>query len=453
MQKYKEFFKNKKITVMGLGLLGRGVGDAAFLAECGAELIVTDLKPRAMLRPSLQKLRKYKSIKYALGKHRLEDFRNADLVLKAAGVPLDSIYIKEARKHNIPVEMSANIFAKLSGLAMIAVTGTRGKSTVTHLIAHILKSAGKKIVLGGNIRGVSNLQLLKQIKNKDIAIFELDSWQLQSFGDNKMSPHISVFTNFMPDHMNYYGSSLTTGQAMKRYFQDKANIFKYQKKTDILIINKQVLPFIKKWGGKIKSKIISSSELSKGWKFNLPGSHNAHNAQLAVEATRACSIPDIKIKKALATFRPLSGRLELIKETRGVQIYNDNSSTTPDATIVALKAVGDVNKRQVVLIIGGDNKSLDMSGLLKEIPKFCSKVVLFKEKGTDSIRDKIFAFKKKGIDVYEEDGLPNTIKRAFIVAKKGEIILYSPAFSSFGKYFKNEYDRGDQFIKLVKELE
>src|SRR3989344_8641055 len=126
MHDVSHYFKDKKITLMGLGLLGRGVGDAAFLAECGAEVLVTDLKPSTALRPSLEKLRKFKkpakgraSIKYVLGKHRLEDFRNCDLVLKAAGVPLDSIYIREARKNKIPVEMSGNIFVKFSDLPMI----------------------------------------------------------------------------------------------------------------------------------------------------------------------------------------------------------------------------------------------------------------------------------------------------------------------------------------------
>lgn len=447
MNDYKEFFKRKKIILMGLGLLGRGVGDAIFLAECGAELTITDLKTKEQLKESLKKLSEYKNIKYVLGEHRLEDFRNCDFVLKAAGVPFDSIYIQEARRNNIPIEMSASLFAKISGIPMIAVTGTRGKSTVTHLIAHILKSAGKKIVLGGNVRGVSNLQLLKKVSNSEIAVFELDSWQLQGFGDNKISPYISVFTTFFPDHMGYYKGS------MKKYFSDKAYIFKYHKNGNILIVGKQTLPFIKKWGGKTKSNIIVSEEgLPKGWKFSLPGLHNEYNASLSMEVAKSFSIPNAKIKKALATFASLSGRLELVKEIKGVKIYNDNSSTTPDATIVALRAVGDIRERKVVLIIGGDNKFLDMSKLLKEIPKYCSKVVLFKERGTDLIRDKIFEFNKKGIDVYEEKGLKDTVERAFFVAKASETILFSPAFSSFGKYFSNEYDRGDKFMKIVKSL-
>src|SRR3989344_3517177 len=203
MKDFRQFFKDKKVTVMGLGLLGRGVGDALFLAECGAKLTITDLKTQGQLKESLKKLKKFRTIKYVLGKHRLEDFRNADMILKAAGVPLDSIYIKKARKNKIPIEMSATLFARLSGIPMLGVTGTRGKSTVTHLIVHILKSAGGKVVLGGNVRGVSNLQLLKSVKGADMSVFELDSWQLQGFGEAGISPHIAVFTNFLPDHMNY----------------------------------------------------------------------------------------------------------------------------------------------------------------------------------------------------------------------------------------------------------
>src|SRR3989344_3754467 len=227
MQDFKSYFKGKKVTVMGLGLLGRGVGDAAFLAECGAEVLVTDLKQKDVLKPSLQKLKKYSKpargragIKYVLGEHRLEDFKNCDMVLKAAGVPIDSPYIKEAKKNKIPVEMSGSLFARLSGLPIIGVTGTRGKSTVTELIFHILKSSGKKAILGGNIRGVSNLQLLKKFtpprsggaRNAEVAVMELDSWQLQGFGESKISPHIAVFSTFYPDHMGYYAGS------MNKYF-------------------------------------------------------------------------------------------------------------------------------------------------------------------------------------------------------------------------------------------
>ncbi|MEI7709099.1 MAG: UDP-N-acetylmuramoyl-L-alanine--D-glutamate ligase [bacterium] len=447
MSNFKQIFKDKKITVIGLGLLGRASGDTAFFAEYGADLIVTDLKTSEQLKDSLKKLEKYKNIKYVLGEHRLEDFRGRDFILKTAGVPIDSLYIQEAEKNNIPVEMSAELLVRHSGLPTVAVTGTRGKSTVTHLISHILKSANKKIILGGNVRGVSNLQLLKEVQGKDFLVLELDSWQLQGFGAKKISPNVSVFTTFFPDHMNYYKGS------MEKYFADKANIFKFQHKKDLLVVGSQAMPFVSEWGGEIKSEVVTpEGVLPEGWKFNLPGAHNEYNAMLAVEVARHLGIPDEKIKKALNDFESLSGRLQFLREVNGIKIYNDNSSTTPDATIAALKAVGDITERKVILVFGGDNKFLYMSALISEIPKFCSKVILFKERGTDLIRDKVFELNKKGVEVYEEEGLENTIKRAFQVAKSGETILYSPAFSSFGKYFTNEYDRGDQFVKIVESL-
>ena len=445
MVDYKKFFKSKKITVMGLGLLGRGVGDTLFLAECGADLIVTDLKTKEQLASSLKILSKYKNITYRLGEHNLEDFRDRDMILKAAGVPLDSIYIAEARNNKIPVEMSASLFDKLAGIKIIGVTGTRGKSTVTHLIAQILKQDNKKILLGGNVRGVSTLQLLKKVKKDSIALFELDSWQLQGFGDAKISPNISIFTTFLDDHLNYYKGN------RELYFNDKANIFKYQKKGDIFVAGEGV---VKQLSVQVKKNVLvaRAKDFPKNWKLKIPGEHNRLNTMCAVLAARGIGIDERVIRKAVENFEGIEGRLQFVKDIKGIKIYNDNNSTTPDATIVALRAVGDIRKRKVVLIVGGDDKKLDTEKLVQEMPKWCSKIVMFRERGTETIKEQVFKFKKKGIEVYEEEGLENTVKRAFSVSKKGETILYSPGFSSFGKYFNNEYERSDQFMKLVKKL-
>lgn len=451
MQNYKEQFNGKKITVMGLGLLGRGVGDTAFLAECGADLIVTDLKSKEQLTTSVEYLKKLcvrqdlTQIKFVLGEHRLEDFRNRDMILKAAGVPLDSIYIKEAKKNGIPIEMSASLFAKVAGIKVVGITGTRGKSTVTHLLAQILELAGKKILLGGNVRGVSTLQLLKKVTHDTIAVFELDSWQLQGFGEDKMSPNISIFTTFLDDHLNYYGGD------KELYFSDKANIFKYQKAGDVFVAGEGLA---KKLPAKVRSRalIARAKDFPKSWKLKIPGEHNRLNAQCAILAARGMGVPEKVIRKAVENYEGIEGRLQFVREVKGVKIYNDNNSTTPDATIAALRAVGDKKKRKVILIVGGDDKKLDTKKLLAEMPKWCSKIVMFKEKGTETIKDAVFKFKKKGIEVYEEEGLENTLKRTYSLAKRGETILYSPGFSSFGKYFKNEYDRNDQFVKIIKKL-
>lgn len=442
--RYKEFFAGKKITLMGLGLLGRGVGDAEFLAQCGAHVLATDLKPPAELLSSVDYLKKYPNIAFRLGEHRTEDFTSCDMVIKAAGVPLDSPYVQAAREKGIPVHMSGALFAKFAsemGVTLVGVTGTRGKSTITHMMYHTLLHAKRRAVIGGNVRGHSTLAKITEVQSGDIAVLELDSWQLQGFGDLKISPNIAIFSNLMPDHMNYYPD-------MQTYFLDKANIFRYQKKDDCLFVSPSVAQLVV--DVRPPSQPRTPLPLPSHWRLAVPGEHNRDNASFAAAALHAVGLSETDIQTGLETFAGIDGRLQFIGEHNGVKIYNDNNATTPAATAVALRALGDV-KRNIVLILGGDEKWLDMSELLAELPKWCSKVVLFKERGTNRIRDDVFKMAERGIEIFEEDGLPATVARAFTVAKSGEIILYSPAFSSFGKYFKNEFDRSDQFVKLIRE--
>ncbi|OGI73711.1 UDP-N-acetylmuramoylalanine--D-glutamate ligase [Candidatus Nomurabacteria bacterium RIFCSPHIGHO2_02_FULL_41_18] len=438
MEEYKKFFKNKKVTVMGLGLLGRGVGDAIFLAECGAKLTITDLKTKEQLKESLQKLKKFQnsangaSIKYVLGKHRLEDFRNCDMILKAAGVPLDSPYIKEAKKNKIPVEMSATIFAKFSGISMIGITGTRGKSTVTHLIARILEKTGRKVILGGNVRGVSNLQLLKKTQGADIAVFELDSWQLQGFNEAKISPEISIFTNFMPDHMNYYNNDL------KKYFTDKSYIYKFQKNKNILIVGSQMKNLVKN----TKSQVLNadSKNIPKSWKIGLLGKHNLENIACVFEAAKVLKIPENIIKKTVENFKAVEGRLELVKNIKGIKIYNDTNSTTPDAVLAALRSF----PQKVILIMGGMDKNLSVDSLIRILPKKTKMIFLTPGSGSDKIKTGKAKIKKVS-------GLKEAMTEAVRKSTTGDIILFSPGFTSFNM-FNNEYDRGDKFMKIIKNL-
>lgn len=444
MKNYKDYFKNKKITVMGLGLLGRGISYTKFLAECGAQLTVTDLKSREMLAPAIKLLSRYNNIKFVLGEHRLSDFEGKDMIIKAAGVPLDSIYIKEAKKNNIPVEMDASLFAKLADkVKLIGVTGTRGKTMTTMLVYEILKANEKflknKVYLGGNVRGGATLPLLEQVRNGDIVVLELDSWQMQGWGDARISPQISVFTTFMPDHMNYYKDD------MGKYFEDKANIFKYQKKGDSLVI----LPNMKKLIPKdIKSKlIVANSKDVAGFKFIVPGSHQLDNLACAVEVAKLFKIPEANIKKAVKDFKGVEGRLQFVKETNCLKIYNDNNATTPEATIAGIKALGENTKRKrIILLAGGADKGLDTSGLAKEISKYCKKVILLPGTGTDKLISKKFK-----VEDYIAKDLKDAVVHATKDAKKGDILLFSPAFASFGM-FTNEYDRNDQFMKIIKKL-
>lgn len=441
--KYQEFFKGKKVTLLGLGILGRGVGDAKFLAKYTKELVVTDLKTELELKTSLKKLSKFKNIKFVLGRHDLSDFRNTDMVIKGAGVPSNSPFIKEALKNNVPVHMSTALFAKFFieqlGGRIIGITGTRGKSTVTHLIYHILKKSGVNVEIGGNVQGVSTLSMIENIKPKSTIVLELDSWQLQGFGYEKISPQISVFTTIFPDHMNYYKNS------MQKYVKDKANIFLWQSDKDTLVIGEQA--FQKIYGlykNKIKSKILKAEikNIPSDWIFPVPGEHNKSNIACAIKAASAAGISVKDVKNGVESFRSVPGRLEFVANKNGIGIYNDTTSTTPEAATAGLKAL-DKNKN-IILICGGSDKGLNMKKFIKEAKLRAKKIILLSGTGTDRIKND---FSKAPI----YDSLKKAFGDAYNSAGKGDTILFSPAFASFGM-FKNEYDRGDKFNKIVKSF-
>lgn len=440
-----DYFRGKKVTVMGLGLLGRGVGDIQYLAACGAEVIVTDLKSPEELAASVEELSSFPDITFVLGEHRRENFRGRDFILKAAGVPLDSPFIIEAQNEGIPVKMSTSLFAELAQIPVVGVTGTRGKSTVTHMISSILEAAGKKVLLGGNVRGVSTLALLSEVTPEHIAVLELDSWQLQGFGEAQMSPSLAVFTTFYPDHLNYYGGDLDA------YLADKANIFFYQTPEDTLVLGAQAAPVvIEKYGDAIESqvKIADAKNLPSEWELSIPGIHNRYNAALALAAARALGIDDNVSRHSLESFKGVPGRLELVRTLDGVAIYNDTNATTPDATLAALVALAPQesdaagSSKSTLLIMGGADKGLDMDALLGAIPEYTKRVMLLAGTGTERIRESL-----PEAEVYEN--LAMAFADAHAHSDPGDTILFSPAFASFGM-FKNEYDRGDQFVSLVQ---
>jgi len=448
-EEYLPAFAGKKITVMGLGLLGRGIGDIQFLAECGAELIVTDLKTEEQLAESVAKIADFTNITLRLGEHRLEDFEGRDMIVKAAGVPLDSPFITRAREQGIRIAMSAELFAEISGIPVIAVTGTRGKSTVTNLIHHVLTHATEGVVLlGGNVRGISNLQLLKDVADDSVIVMELDSWQLQGFGESKRSPNIAVFTTFLDDHLNYYNNDRDA------YFNDKANIFRYQNGGDTLVTTPSVLKLAqehaKKHGYQLDQEVVlaDASTLPDDVMVPLLGEHNQMNAALAYEALRAMGLEHEEIATYIASFPGVEGRLQRLGTTKEkVLVYNDNNATTPDATVAALKALGDESRRDLVLILGGADKKLDTKELFATIDTYVKAAVWLPGTGTDAYTS--YRDTSKNVKHILTKNLEEAVAEARGAAEAGDIIVLSPAFASFG-LFQNEYERNDQFVKLIE---
>ncbi len=425
---------------MGLGLLGRGLGDTQFLAENKAELIVTDMKDKDALAESVKALAGYPDITYHLGAHVPTDFEHRDFILKAAGVPLDSPYIAHAKSLEIPVYMSAALVSHIVmkanlGVTIIGITGTRGKSTATQLIAYILASSGLRVFLGGNVRGVANLPLLKALEEGDYLVLELDSWQLQGFGDLKISPHISVFTSFLDDHMNYYKDNV------EAYFNDKSHIYRHQKEYDVLIASPQATEVIHAHDKNVK--VTVPEELV--FDMKLIGEHNQIAARLAYEAVSQCGLSDEEIRKAISEFPGVEGRLQdlgLFGGDKKIRVYNDNNATTGDATIAAIDAINDAYNRKPILIIGGADKGLSLDSLEQSILVGVKKCIFLEGTGTARLnlpKEYLYAT------------LPECLEKAFEIAHEDDIILFSPAFASFSKQFNNEYEKNDAFVEALKK--
>ena len=484
-----EHFRGKRITVMGLGLLGRGVGDVRYLAECGAELIVTDLKSREELVESVAQLGSFSNITFVLGEHRLEDFRNRDLILKAAGVPLDSPYIAEAKKNDIPVRMSADLFAEISGVPIIGVTGTRGKSTTASLIYELLRRRDSEIAPAGNVwlAGLPQkpmLEILDKIKPNDLVVLELSSWQLEILGEQRLSPHIALITNIYPDHLNRY-------KRMTDYVAAKKNIFTNQGQDDFAILNldneftrkmgktiaSQQFWFSKKYFSKQNGSFLKGDHIyfrrnDKTGKLanrsldstrdrqvsQLKGEHNLENILAAATVAGILGIKPKAVERSLKNFKGLPGRIELIKEIKGIKYINDTTATTPDATIAALKSLKHKNTKtqkhkNIVLLAGGDTKNIPEAKyqeLAQVIKSTCRVVILFSGRGSDQLLPKLKALKFAPL-MFGINRMANAVSLASRFGQKGDIILLSPACASFN-LFINEFDRGHQFNKIVKKL-
>lgn len=440
LNKFKKDFKNKKVLVMGLGLLGRGVQDAIFLCKIGACVTVTDLKSSTELASSLKKIKKY-PIKLVLGKHLEKDFLQADCILRNAGVPFDSPFLKICRLHHKPIEMDESLFAKYAPVKIIGITGTRGKSTTTVLIYQILKASGCPVWLGGNVEGRVTLPLLAKINQNDLIVLELSSFQLQGFKEAEISPNIGVVTTIYEDHLNRYSS-------MQSYINDKKVIFQFQKPKDYLFLNKDFKQ-LKVFAREARSKVIwfSRNDFPKDWQLKIKGEHNRENCAAVIKIAQVLKISKKVTKRVIENFSGLAYRLQSIKNINRVEYINDTTSTTPASGIRALKALD----KPIILLAGGASKNLSIAEFAKLISQKVKWVILLSGSGTEELRESIIHFGggKKIRGLFTD--FRKAVNQAKQIALPGEIILLSPGFASFGM-FANEFDRGSKFNKIVNSF-
>ena len=404
---------------MGLGLIGGGAGVAKFFAKQGTDVLVTDLREKKELKSSLEKL-KGLNIKFVLGRHRIKDFTSADFIIKNPAVRRDSPYLKIAQKNKIPIKTDIGIFFDLCEGKIIGVTGTKGKSTTATLIYRFLKTKYPDVFLAGNI-GKSPLEILSKLKRKSKIILELSSFELE---DLKKSPHIALITSIFPDHLNRYSS-------FKEYAEAKKSIFKYQKKNDFLILN---------YSDK-KTRELSKEARGRVLFFK------KSNVSAAILAAKLFKIPQRSIKKVLSGFKGVPGRQEFIAEKKGVRYVNDTTATTPQSVILAIRSFSEkFPESRLILIAGGQDKGLNYKELAQEIKKKINILILLP--GTASLKI------KKGLKFFNiiwADSMEKAVKKAKNLAKKGDIVFLSPGAASFN-LFKNEFDRGNQFIQAVQNI-
>jgi len=457
----KESYKDKKVTVMGLGLFGGGVGAAKFLVSQGADVMVTDLKSAEELSASLKMLNGL-PVKFRLGEHSEEDFADADMLIVNPAVPDDSSFLQIACDNDVQIDSELNIFFRFVHAPVIGITGSNGKSTTTSLLGEMLKEAGIKTWVGGNI-GVSLLEHLDEIKPDDVVVLEISSFQLELLSRIEMSPHISIVTNIAPNHLDRH-------KTMENYIDSKKTIIHYQTEEDYTILNYDD-PALREWEGECKSHILwfsATKELEHGaflknneiiinhnskrtvipcpTQTNIKGIHNRQNIMAASYAAIAMHADVESIKNAIAGFTGLEHRLEYVDTINEVQYYNDSKATTPEAAIAGIKAFDS----PTILIAGGYNKKVSLNQFAQECVRNTKYVILVGE--TANNIQELIQSERAGLEVYVATSLDESVRKAYEIAEDSDVVLLSPACASYGM-FTNYEERGKKFKELVYRLE
>lgn len=418
-----------RVTVMGLGRFGGGVGVVRWLAARGASILITDLDPQEELRNSLDAIADLSPatpIRFHLGGHREEDFRNADLIVANPAVPRpwSNPYLNAARETNVPVTTEIRLLTeRIDRDRVIGVTGSAGKSTTAAMTHHLLSRAGFRAHLGGNLGG-SLLGALDLIQPDDWIVLELSSFMLHWLGEDVgfsgasgWSPHVSAITNIEPNHLDWH-------ESFEHYRASKENIARWQTLGDHLITADD-LP-----------RHPEPVELA------IPGRHNQANAWMAMLiAQRAVELDPKRATPLFADFRGLPHRLELVTEVDDQRFYNDSKSTTPAATALAVQAFPD--PARVHLIAGGYDKGSDLSSIA-QLARTLGGLYAIGATGR-AIANNVDTDRA----VYCET-LEHAVTHALTRMKPGDVLLLSPGCASWDQFTHFE-ERGERFAQLVRE--
>ena len=456
---FEEYIKNRKVAIIGLGVSNLPLID--YFHEKKSNVTVFDSREIGEIpKDIIDKVTNY-AMEMSLGKSYLSKLHGFDLILRSPSCLPTLPELEEEANRGAIVTTEVELLMKMCPAEVIGVTGSDGKTTTTTLISEILKKAGYNCYVGGNI-GTPLFTKLHEIMPDDKVVLELSSFQLMGM---EVSPNISVITNITPNHLNVH-------KDYEEYIEAKKNIFKYQNRDGIVILNYdneitrncsaevkgKVIFFsskekldngyivdddvIKECDDKLRKHIVSAKELT------IRGKHNLENICAAIAATKTLVEISTAIE-VIKTFPGVEHRIEFVKEINGVKWYNDSASSTPSRTISGLNAFDE----EIVLIAGGADKNLDYTPVAKPILDKVKTLILMGQtsgKIFDAVKEEEEK-ENKEINIY----MVNNLQQAVILAKRysmpGQVVLFSPASTSFDM-FKNMYDRGQKFKDIVNKM-
>lgn len=425
MNEFVDSLVGEKVLVFGLGRQGGGAGDAQFLTDHGAQVRLSD-----------------RDLSLCSEGQTEEQIDWADLIIKNPGVPDDHPLLQRASQAGKSVYTSIALYVKYATIPVIGITGTRGKSTTTALISHLLNTSyPEQIITGGNIPGTSGLALFDAQAGKKYAVLELSSFQLHNFHDLKVSPPYAVITNLYPDHLNRYVD-------MESYQRDKEAIGQYQKDSDHCLFNSENKGAVNIARVSPGIKHAFSAQSVVDWDTPLPGLHNSENIAAMWALAQVLGISERLARQAVQSFPGLPFRQEIIRQVGEVTYINDTTATTPTATLKAIYA----QTEPTILILGGASKNLPDQELIDAIvnsPHIVGVIILGSlgiPTFTTSLHERAPA---KILDTVKS--MSAAVKLASDHATPHSRVLLSPGFASFD-LFQNEFDRGRQFNEAVSLL-
>ena len=412
---------------------------ARWMAEQGAKVTVTDRAAADELAGSLSELRGVELAAVHLGGHRESDFIDADVVIVNPAVKPDSTMLEIARCGGARLSSEIELFIEACSAKLIGVTGSNGKSTTAAMIAAVLSADAKTVWLGGNIGG-SLLGNLTDIAEDDYVVLELSSFQLAHLGPNVEMPQAAVVTNFTPNHLNWHGS-------LGHYRASKQRLLNGQSPSGLAVLGSSLLGS-DVWTGSVGGHLLSPADMEELPPLKIPGEHNRQNAALAASIARGLGCSQEAIRGGLENFEALSGRLQHVATIAGRDFYNDTTSTTPESTVAAVRAL-DNGQTGIWLLAGGSDKGVDFEEMAGAIVGHARGAAFFGATGEKLRRHA--AEESKNFPAVAVRTLPEAFDWCLRHSGPGDAVVLSPGCASLDQ-FQNFRARGGAFVELVSAL-